>query len=230
MIHSDFPRQEGFYKSETLSAEEIRKLPPVKRVQMAHKLSELSSEFVFFNHGLLFTEANLTTDPVEEWMLKRDNSEAVFALIYDRPLFKGLDHFWNKTLYGCKIEFWPEIYNLLNGVIACCKVRQLVLSCFMHTAYIPDPNEWSSDPSLCSCPPRDWGINCENAERLAQGDMSFEGFSFPVSPTPFKIHVSGVSGPKRLAYIKSCLYPYVSFAPPEQETIQMQKVMVPVVN
>lgn len=219
--------KEGLHKADGLSNQELKNLPPIQKVQMAESLSALSDDFVFFNHGLLFTEAGFTADPVEEFMLKKDNYEAVFAVEYDRPLFRGVnfvqDSSWNNILLGCKRDLWPDLYLLLNTLIAV--GYKGVYSCFMQNAYMPDPNTWSGDTANIKVNPSKWGEICEQADKGLSGDPKYKDVVFPSYPPFIKIFLSGVSGPSRLAYFKSGLRPFVAYDKPEEMTVALQSVL-----
>jgi hypothetical protein len=227
MITGKLLEKEGLHKSEGLSSQELKNLPPIQKVQMAESLSALSGDFVFFNHGLLFTEAGFTADPVEEFMLKLDDYQAVFAVEYERPLFKGLnfvgDGSWNKILLGCKVEVWPDLYRLLNTLIAV--GNKGVYSCFMQNAYMPDPNLWTGVMSGVEVSSAKWGETCERADRGLSGDSRYKDVAFPSYPSFIKIHLSGVSGPSRLAYFKSGLWPCVNYDKAESATLKLQAIL-----
>lgn len=221
---------EGVHKTEGPSFKELNNLPPIQKVQMAEKLSALSDDFIFFNHGLLFTEAGFTQDPVEEFMLKKDNYEAVFAIEYDRPLFKGInfpgDSTWNRILLGCRKELWPELYFLLNTLIAISPITKKVYSCFLNNVYMPDPNQWSGTLDGINVDPLKWGDLCEKADRGLSGDSRYSDIAFPGYPTPIKIFVTGVSGPIRLCFLKSGLFPFVSYDKPEEQAVLLNSNLI----
>jgi hypothetical protein len=220
---------EGLHTADGPSISEINNLPPVQRVQVAERLSVLSDDFVFFNHGLFFTEAGFSSDPVEEYMLVNDDTQAVFAVEYDRPLFKGLefpkDDTWNRVLLGCKKDFWPGLYRRLNTLIAANRFNKKVYSCFMSNVYIPDPNSWSGNKTDCDINPSHWGPMCEMADKGLRGNPDFSGNVFPSKPVGIKIYVAGVSGPDRLAYMRSALRPYVAYDVAEPKTLALQEVL-----
>jgi hypothetical protein len=220
---------EGVHKTDGPSSKELSNLPPIQRVQSAERLSALSGDFIFFNHGLLFTEAGMSHDPVEEFMLKKDDYEAVFAVEYDRPLFKGLkfpgDDTWNRVLLGCKRELWPDLYFLLNTLIAVSSVSKKIYSCFLSNVYIPDPNLWDGTLAGFKVDPKAWGDLCEKSDRGMSGDSRYTDVIFPDYPQSLKIFVAGVSGPSRLAYMRSGIRPYVAYDVAEQETLNLQEVI-----
>lgn len=221
--------KEGQHQAETLSGVEFRNLPPIQKVQMTEKLSALSDDFVFFTHALLFTEAKMQYDPLEELMLKKDNYDMVFSVQYNKPLFNGLvfpdGSSWNRILLGCKKEHWLDVYTLLNTMVAVSSVDSKLYSCFMSQAFMPDPNQWDGSTTDIKVNPKRWGELCEMSARGLAGDSRYVDVMFPDKPSSIKIFVSGVSGPKRLAYIKSGLRPYVVYSEPEQQTIDMQGVV-----
>lgn len=220
---------EGLYKAEGPSSAELANLPPIRRVQAANCLSDLCKDFVFFNHGLLFTEVGMSEDPVEEFMLKRDKHDAVFAVQYGRPLFRGLDSRWDQTwnsiIMGCRRELWPELYMLLNTLVAVNSAANKVYSCFLSNVYMPDPSGWDGSLVGFKVPPREWGSLCENSDRGMSGDARYSNVIFPDYPQSLKIFVTGVSGPARLAYLKSAPRPYVVYSVPEAKTLALQGVI-----
>jgi hypothetical protein len=228
-IEGELLEIEGLHKAAGPSISELNNLPPVQRVQVADRLSALSDDFVFFNHGLFFTEAGFSVDPVEEYLLVKDDHQAVFAVEYDRQLFKGLDFpndsTWNRILLGCRRDFWPGLYQRLNTLIAANRFNGKVYSCFMSNVYIPDPNAWNGNKANCDVNPSHWGPMCEMADKGMRGNPEFTGRVFPSSPTGIKIYVAGVSGPDRLAYMRSALRPYVAYDVAEPKTLALQEVL-----
>lgn len=229
MITGKLLEKEGLYCTDSPSIQELNNLPPIQRVQSVDRLSALSGDFVFFNHGLLFTEAGFSSDPVEEYMLTSDKPDAVSAVEYSRPLFKGLsfpkDDTWNRVLMLCRKDVWPDLYLNLNTLIAANRFNKKVYCCFMSNVYLPDPNDWDGDRSKVSCNPSDWGPSCERADKGSRGVKEFEGCLFPSSPAAIKIYVAGVSGPNRLAYMRSGLMPFVDYDVPEDKTLALQGVL-----
>jgi hypothetical protein len=57
------------------------------------------------------------------------------------------------------------------------------------------------------------------------GDSRYTGVIFPDYPQSLKIFVAGVSGPSRLAYMRSGVRPYVAYDVAEQETLNLQEVI-----
>lgn len=223
--------KEGVYLAESVSAKELASLPPVNKAQIAESLSGLLSDFVFFNHGLLFTAAGFYHDPVEEFMLKKGDIESIFALEYNKMLFRGInfknnpDDSWNKILLGCRAELWPELYQLLNTIIATCSITNKVSSCFMSCAYMPDPNAWNGSTSGLKVSPSSWGRACERADMGMNGDPKYAGVQFPEGIPFIKVFVAGVSGPDGLSYIKSGIRPTVMHEGPEESAIKLQEAI-----
>lgn len=221
--------KEGIHSAETLSNVEFSNLPPIQKVQITERLSALSDEFVFFTHALLFTEIKMQYDPIEELMLKKDAYDTVFAFQYNKSLFKGLTFpdgsSWNNVLLGCKKEHWQEVHQLLNTMVVVSPFDSKLYSCFVSKAFIPDPNAWDGSLSDLDVKPKDWGELCERAARGIDGDHRYKNIQFPTKPLSLQIFVSGVSGPSRLAYIKSGLRPYVVYSDPEPETQMLQGVV-----
>jgi hypothetical protein len=219
------PEPEGVYIADCLSAQELSRLPDIERAGLSLKLSDMQSDFVFFNHGILFTEIRLDTDPVQEFVYRSGQSDSVFFLSYDRPLFRNLvSAFWNSVIFGCKKELWPELRRTLNGILFKANDNK-VYSCFLQNVYLPDPYLWNGSTENITVPLSDWGDLCEKADRGLNGDARYSHVVFPAYPEAAKIHVMGVSGPDRLAYMKSGLKPYIVYDDPEPETLALQEVI-----
>jgi len=65
----------------------------------------------------------------------------------------------------------------------------------------------------------------KEADKGSKGIKEFEGCLFPSSPAAIKIYVAGVSGPNRLAYMRSGLMPFVDYDVPEDKTLALQGVL-----
>lgn len=126
------PEPEGICIADSLSAQELSNLPAIDRAGISLKLSDMQSDFVFFNHGILFTEIRLDTDPVQEFVYRSGQSDSVFFLSYDRPLFRNLvNPFWNSVIFGCKRELWPALRTALNSILFKALDKK-VYSCFVQ--------------------------------------------------------------------------------------------------
>jgi hypothetical protein len=66
---------------------------------------------------------------------------------------------------------------------------------------------------------------CEMADKGLRGNPDFSGNVFPSKPVGIKIYVAGVSGPDRLAYMRSALRPYVAYDVAEPKTLALQEVL-----
>ena len=129
------------------SRAELRGLPHIRKAQLAHSLHELQGDFAFFSHALLFLEGGFQSDPVEEWMLVNDCPGAVFALEFDRPVFRGhkrprIGNHYDRLLMGCEREVWDKLYPYLNSITGADSVRKKYVSAFVHQAVMWDPKVW----------------------------------------------------------------------------------------
>lgn len=203
----------------------VGNITPIERARTAERLSVLQSEFVLFNHGMIFTETKMDSDPVQEFANRTQDSEAIFFLQYDRPLLVGMrDRFWNSVIFACKKKLWPDLKLILNNLIFK-ETTGRVYSCFVHDVYLPDPYLWDGNKSGIKHTSEQWGELCENADRGLNGDARYTNVYFPSRPLPAKIHIIGVSGPIRLAFIKSGLFPKAVYDEPEKEVLILQEAL-----
>ena len=70
--------------------EDLKKLPPLKRVELSDSLHSLSNDFVFFNHTALFSKGGLDFDPLKEYQIWADNQDLVSYVIFNRSIFRRL--------------------------------------------------------------------------------------------------------------------------------------------
>lgn len=219
------PELEGVYKTDFLSAQALSRLPGIERASASVRLSDMSSDFVFFNHGILFTEIRLDADPIKEFALQSGDSDSVFFLRYDRPIFRNFSsEFWNTVIFCCKKELWLSLKMILNNIIFK-SLDNKVYSCFVQNVYMPDPYLWKGDIENLKVPVSEWGDLCEKADRGIHGDGRYANVPFPSYPTAAKIYVMGISGPDRLAYMKSGIKPFIVYDDPEPETLALQEVI-----
>lgn len=219
------PELEGVYKTDCLSVQELSRLPGISRASLSMRLSDMSSDFVFFNHGSLFTEIRLDVDPVKEFAFQSGDEDSVFFLSYDKPLFRNfVNGFWNSVIFGCKKELWPALKQLLNSIIFK-SLDNKVYSCFVQNVYLPDPYLWKGDTENIKVPVSDWGDLCEKADRGINGDARYTNVVFPAYPPAAKIYVIGVSGPDRLAYMKSGIRPFIVYDDPEPQVLALQEIV-----
>ena len=116
-------------------------------------LTDLSDDWVFFNHGALFAYAGFKDpdeDPLNDWFNAQDPQPVYLKQAFERPLFEGLDHpayhgprarqtTWNHTICGVEQEFWPEVLRYLAGVVSHNKPRRQLFQTFYGELEILDP-------------------------------------------------------------------------------------------
>lgn len=141
------------------SLAELNKLPPLKRVELSDSLSSLSNDFVFFNHTMLFSKAGMDFDPLKEYQLWSGKEDAVSYILFNRPLFDGLDfpdrsggH--DRMLSFVSVEDWPAIERAIGKFTVLSRVHNYMFLCEMTKVKIPDPKQ----PSL-TIEPYVWKMN-----------------------------------------------------------------------
>ena len=131
------------------SLDELKKLPALKRVEVSESISGLSNDFVFFNHTMLFSKGGMDFDPLREYQLWKGRHDVVNYVMFNRPLFSGLD-FPDKTgghdsiLSFVNVEDWAVIEKALSKFTILNRAKNYLFLCEMVKIKIPDPKQ----PSL----------------------------------------------------------------------------------
>ena len=138
---------------------ELVKLPPLKRVELSDSLSSLSNDFVFFNHTMLFSKAGMDFDPLKEYQLWAGKSDIISYMVFNRPLFDGLDfpdksggH--DRVLSFVSVEHWPVIEKAIGKFTVINRASNYMFLCELTKVKIPDPKQ----PSL-TIEPYVWKMN-----------------------------------------------------------------------
>ncbi len=134
---------------EAPSMAELRNLPPIRRVELSNSISDLSSDFVFFNHTMLFSKGGMDFDPIKEYQLWKGQSDVVSYVMFDRPLFNGLDYHdrsggHDSMLSFASLEDWAVIEKALSKFTILNRARNFLFLCELTKVRIPDPKQ----PSL----------------------------------------------------------------------------------
>jgi hypothetical protein len=131
------------------TSQELNRLPPLKRVELSDSLSSLSNDFVFFNHTMLFSKGGLDFDPIKEYQVFANKPELVNYVVFNRPIFSGLD-FPDNTgghdfiLSFVPIEHWDTIYRAIGNITILNRANGYMFLCEAVKVKIPDPKQ----PSL----------------------------------------------------------------------------------
>lgn len=126
------PRVVDFRGDGPARAEGYQSLPEVERdrpewhvarFSQAAGLKELSREYAYFTHGLLFTHGHMLHDPVVEHIAATNGECQPFHLQLPMPVFRffdGLDatgnvvdDSWNYTICAVPKAQWPALYAFL---------------------------------------------------------------------------------------------------------------------
>ena len=126
----------------TPSRAELERLPDFGKFKATHSsLSTLQREYVLFTHALLFTEGGFQSDPLQEWMLARDQAGRVIDLQLPRKLFRGLG-VYDTHLYACPLGLWAGLAAYLNSVTGVDVKTKRYAGAFLHDAVVPDIGRW----------------------------------------------------------------------------------------
>lgn len=160
------PVEEGIVdgRIDTPSAEELKKMPPLKRADVSSSLSDLSSDFVFFNHTSLFSKGGLDFDPLAEYQAWCGKDDVVNILTFNRKLFSNFDFIDNsgghdRMLAFTSIEHWPHIEKAIGKMTILNRAKNYMFLCEAVKVKIPDPKMpgkfiepyvWDLKGSACS--------------------------------------------------------------------------------
>jgi hypothetical protein len=91
-------------------------------------LSELASEWHYFNHGMLFSHAGFTyptEDPVADWYAQQPAGTQVIqqpfgsTIIAGLPAAAGIGRLsWGHIVCAVRHEVWPSLFEFMGGVAA----------------------------------------------------------------------------------------------------------------
>lgn len=106
-----------------------------------YSASDMASDYVFFNHGALFTYAGFVEgkqDPVQDWYGSQSHTFPVLRQAYRQPIFRGLDArladinaTWNQVLFGVPKEHWPSLAEYLCGIVIHDHGRRMLAMAYM---------------------------------------------------------------------------------------------------
>lgn len=154
------PVEEGIVDGniDTPSLDELKKMPPMKRVDLSDSLSALTNDFVFFNHTMLFSKGGLDFDPLQEYQGWCGKDNVINYVVFDRPIFYNFD-FPDKSgkhdhiLAFTTIEHWPVIEKAIGKMTILNRAKNYMFLCEAVKVKIPDPKK----PSL-SIEPYVWNL------------------------------------------------------------------------
>ena len=173
-------RDVGLYSP---SMAELKKMPALKRVELSDSLSSLSSDFVFFNHTMLFSKGGLDFDPLTEYQGWCGKDDVVNYMVFNRRLFSNFDfpdgsggH--DKILAFTSIEHWPTIKQAIGNLTILNRSKNYMFLCEAVKVKIPDPKNpamliepyvWELKGSTCS-----WKCQGYPVPQLVRKPASYE--------------------------------------------------------
>jgi hypothetical protein len=132
------PPEGFFYGGEQLSPADAEFLGPGPDVLSAPSLDVLSSSYVFFTHGLLFTHAHFDRDPLADMVVESNGVIQPFELNFPDQIFDGLDNNWNARLLVVRREHWRFVHFYLSTISCIDRDRGLFYSVGFQQVLVPD--------------------------------------------------------------------------------------------
>lgn len=116
-------------------------------------LTDMSSEWTFFNHGALFAYAGFQDpqeDPLNDWFNSKQPQPLYLKQAFERPIFEGLDTpayngprsrptTWNHMICGVETEYWEEVRHFLAGVVSHDQRKKELYQTFYGELEVLDP-------------------------------------------------------------------------------------------
>jgi len=113
-----------------------------------YSLSELASEWHFFNHGVLFTYGGLKfpeEDPLADWYALQTKGTIIMREAFKARIFEGLPTFahngstWDHTLCAVRHEDWQSLWTFLCGTAIVDRKQRRYAQLFSGVLKILDP-------------------------------------------------------------------------------------------
>ena len=106
-----FPHAEGWSNLDPIDKDD----PPIPPLEFptSGTLGDQAEEYVFFNHGALFTYAGMEVDPVREYALK--SSCKLRFVVADKPFFRNVSagkkefEHWDYSMLAAPISHWEDL-------------------------------------------------------------------------------------------------------------------------
>ena len=115
------PRREGRQDADSVDGDSR----PFKALSLpaTATLNDLANEYVFFNHGALFTYGEMRVDPAQEYCV--ENKCEVQLLVTPKPVFRGVSNgkkefqHWDHSLLAVPTDHWLGISRMLieSGIL-----------------------------------------------------------------------------------------------------------------
>lgn len=107
------------------------------------ELGGLSREYAFYTPALLHLHAQLTFDPLSEFLKDYKQDVPSLSLTFDTPLFFGLalpdDKSWNHVLFAMPHDYWPDYQNWLRSLALLNRAEEKLSRVRVSPLEIADP-------------------------------------------------------------------------------------------
>lgn len=192
------PVKEGIHDAglDNPSVADLKSLPPIKRLELSNSISELSEDFVFFNHTMLVSKGGMDFDPFKEFQLWSGKTECVSYVGFDRPLFGNLGRDaslnCNNLLAFMPIEEWESAFSAVNKFTILNREKGYLYLCEAIKVKIPDPKcpgltitpyVWRLKGSGCS-----WDYKGYPVPSIVKGPENAEAYLLFKALTDANIH------------------------------------------
>jgi len=117
--------------------------------QSKFSLSDVASEWHYFNHGAFFAFGGLSypqEDPMADWYARQPFGTQVLLQPFVAEVFAGIDspvHLgkltWNNVVCGVHPEFWQDVFEFLGGVCSVDRKKKQFRQAFSGDVEILDP-------------------------------------------------------------------------------------------
>jgi hypothetical protein len=136
---------EIFEPGKSWHAKREQRKPPMTNAKFA--LAEMAEDWHFFNHGALFTFAQLDTDPVSDWYASQPHNTQVIRQPYKRPVLSGLTALtaaglpWDHMVCAVRKHDWETLFPFLGGIAAIDHKKKNYFQVFSGDVEVYDPGE-----------------------------------------------------------------------------------------
>ena len=128
---------------------EESKAAPAETQRVGYALSELSEEYVFFNHGALFAFAEFEDphgDPVNEWYAQQPKGTVLIKHPFENKIFEGINApcydnklTWNNVICMVSTDSWKSLFPFMCGIVARNLRKKTFYQVFPQRASVLDP-------------------------------------------------------------------------------------------
>jgi hypothetical protein len=110
---------------------------------------DLADDYVFFNHGALFSYAGFVDDldPIGDWFGTLPSQPLVIKQAYRDPLFEGLPALtidnrvpWDRILCGVPRSYWDSLLEYISGICVVNRAEQSTQLVYYGMVDILDPS------------------------------------------------------------------------------------------